>query len=247
MKINIFLIVIVLLMVSCAYDPHKSLNESDFQVITTNVEGQGFQLQLQFEKGKAYNYPLMAVWMEDMDGNYMQTLYVSQSIAKAFFKYGDKSKSKWAPGPIRRPAALPYWAHKRGVKENDGLYVPTQATAMPDAITGASPQGNFTLKTKTEDKKLSKFKVLFEINQAWDWNTYWNNSKYPDDNEYKTSCQPALVYEAVIDVNSGVSDYEMKLIGHSHYAGKTGELFTDLSTITTAKDITKNLKIKVKN
>ena len=38
-----------------------------------------------------------------------------------------------------------------------------------------------------------------EINQNWDWNEYWTNDKYPDDENYKMSCQPALVYEAVID------------------------------------------------
>ena len=50
MKNNILFIVVVLFLVSCAYDPHKTLNESDSQLITTNVEGQGFQLQLEFEK-----------------------------------------------------------------------------------------------------------------------------------------------------------------------------------------------------
>lgn len=232
-------------MSSCAYEPCKSLNESDVQIITTNVEGQGYELQIAFKKGKEHNHPLMAVWMEAMDGTYIQTLYVAQSVAKAFFKYGDKSNGKWEPGPIRRPAALPYWAFKRGVKEKDGLYVPTQETSIPDAFTGATPKSSFVLKSKTDDKKQTRFKILFEINQSWDWNTFWNNAKYPTDNDYRSSCQPALVYEAVIDTGSEVSEYEMKLIGHSHYAGKTGALFTDLSTITTAKDITKSVVVKL--
>ncbi len=37
----------------------------------------------------------------------------------------------------------------------------------------------------------------------------------------------------------------MHLIGHSHWSGKTGELFTDLSTITTAKDIVKSAVVKI--
>jgi hypothetical protein len=36
----------------------------------------------------------------------------------------------------------------------------------------------------------------------------------------------------------------MEAIGHSHYAGETGELFTDLSTITTALEITSSLTIR---
>jgi hypothetical protein len=64
-----------------------------------------------------------------------------------------------------------------------------------------------------------------EINQPWDWNEYWTNTKYPDDEEYKTSCQPALVYRAIVNLDNAEKTYPMKVIGHSHYSGKTGELF----------------------
>jgi hypothetical protein len=60
------------------------------------------------------------------------------------------------------------------------------------------------------------------------------------------SCQPALVYEAKIDSDSSKDSYHMKPVGHSHYSGKTGELFTDLSTITTALHIADSIVVKVK-
>lgn len=230
---------------SCAYESRKALTESDVQTITTNFDGQGFDLLIEFEKGKSHNHPLMAVWVEDTEGKYVQTLYVAQSVAKGYFQHGDKTSGKWLPGPIRRPASLPYWAHKRGVKEADGLYMPSQEKPIPDAFTGATPQGSFSLKTKTNTKAHTKFKIMLEINQSWDWNTYWHNNKYPYDNDYKTSSQPALVYEVFVDTQNPLPEYEMKLIGHSHWSGKTGELFTDLSTVTTAKDITKGVVVKV--
>jgi hypothetical protein len=87
---------------------------------------------------------------------------------------------------------------------------------------------------------------LFEINQSWDWNEYWTNSKFPDDEQYKTSSQPALIYEAIIDLNSGNKEYEMQAIGHSHYSGKDGNLYTDLSTITTALEIVNKIIIRIK-
>ena len=90
-----------------------------------------------------------------------------------------------------------------------------------------------------------KFRILFEINQNWDWNEYWTNNKYPDDEDYKMSCQPALVYEAVIDTENKKDSYPMKVIGHSHYSGKTGELFSDLSTITTALDIAESIVVSI--
>jgi len=233
------------MMMSCAYETVKTLKDNTSEIINTNIQGVGFGLQLIFEKGEAHNHPLFAFWLEDMQGNYIQTLYVSESVAKGFFKHGDKSTGKWLPGPIRRPASLPYWAHKRGVAEDDGLYMPSQTNPVPDAYTGATPQGNFTINTKTDDKQKSQFRVLFEINQSWDWNNYWHNNKYPYDNDYKSSSQPALVYETAIDINNPQELYEMKLIGHSHWSGKTGELFIDLSSITTAKEIVKTVVVKL--
>jgi len=38
----------------------------------------------------------------------------------------------------------------------------------------------------------------------------------------------------------------MKAIGHSHYSGKTGELFPDLSTITTALQIADSIIVRIK-
>ena len=39
---------------------------------------------------------------------------------------------------------------------------------------------------------------------------------------------------------------ELKPIGHSHYAGENGELFTDLSTLSTALKIAKKITVSVK-
>ena len=41
-------------------------------------------------------------------------------------------------------------------------------------------------------------------------------------------------------------EIEMKPIGHSHYAGETGELFTDLSTLSTALKIANTITLTVK-
>lgn len=211
----------------------------------TSYDGRGVNISVHFEAGRAFNHPLMAIWIEDLDSNYIQTLYVAKSIAEGIFRHGDASTGRWQPGPVRRPAALPYWAHQRGIQASDGLYLPTQENPMPDAITGPTPKGNFVLNTHTPAAKPQKFRLLFEINQSWDWNQYWTNSKFPDDQQYRTSSQPAVVYEALIDLNTDQKSYTMKPIGHSHWSGKTGELFTDLSTLTTALDIARTIRVVV--
>ncbi len=200
-----------------------------------------------FEKGACYNHPLMAVWAEDANGKYIETFFVSQSIGKGVFNKVTGGGEKWLPGPARRPAALPYWAHKRGVVESDGLYIPTPETAMSDAISGATPENNFRLIATPVIPNFPRiFHLLLEINQSWDWNNYWTNSKYSDEPEYKTSSQPSVVYSVFINMDNATVKYYLNPIGHGHYSGKTGELFTDLSTLTTALKIAKRITVTVR-
>jgi hypothetical protein len=100
-------------------------------------------LTINFEKGKSHNYPLMAIWLADANGQYIQTLYVAESIARGHFKRADRSKGMWQAGDIQRPATLPYWAHQRGKKNEYGTYMPTPKQPVPDAYSGATPPGSF--------------------------------------------------------------------------------------------------------
>ena len=213
--------------------------------LTANTIGTGRAMTLEFTRGKAHNHPSFVLWAENMDGEYLQTLFITRAVGTSIYDHGDPSSGHWEPGEIRRPATLPYWAHKRGVKEKDGLYIPTIENPIPDAYTGATPPGDFSLITRFDGSTPRKFRILFEINQTWDWNEYWTNNKYPDDAEYKTSCQPAVVYAAEVDLDNPASSYSLEVIGHSHYAGRTGELFTDLSTLTSGLEIVSNLSIKL--
>jgi hypothetical protein len=124
--------------------------------------------------------------------------------------------------------------------------MPDEQTAVPDAYSGATPTTDFILTSKSDSKLPDKFRVLLEINQSWDWNDYWTNDKYPGDEYYKYSCQPAVVYEAIIDIRSRGKTIVMHPIGHSHYSGKTGELFGDLTTLTTALHIADSIRVSVK-
>jgi hypothetical protein len=243
MKTNIFIFITLITLASCKTS--KVTMYDDYQSIIANAGKEGPAITLEFKKGKEHNHPSFVLWAEDMEGNYIQTLFITESLGKGVFGHGDASTGKWMPGEIRRPAAIPYWAHKRGVKAEDGLYMPSGKNPIPDAYTGATPSGSFEVTTKFDDVPPSRIRILFEINQTWDWNEFWTNNKYPDDDEYKTSCQPALVYAAEIDLNNRQSSYPMKVIGHSHYSGKTGELFRDLSTMTTALDIAESIIIKL--
>jgi len=209
------------------------------------VNNNGSTISIRFEKGKEHNHPLFAIWLADENGKYIQTLYVSESVGHGIFVRANRSSGKWMGGEIQRPATVPYWAHQCGVKNQYGNYLPTPKQPIVDAYTGATPSSSFILKVKTEKPLSGKYKVYLEVNQSWDWNDYWSNDLYPDNKEYRTSSQPALVYVVDIDTNNPSGNYDMNPIGHSHYAGADGSLNTDLSTITTALKIAKKINVTI--
>lgn len=239
-----FIMVFILLSTySCGVRTNNKNIEENI-LIYSNRKASGQELVLKFEKGEAHNYPSFVVWIEDLKGNYIETLYITKSVGTGIFNYGEPEKGKWIPSQKRYPASLPYWGHKRGVAASDGLYIPDSTSYLIDGITGATPQTNFDLYTRLTDPELKNFNLLFEVNQTWDFNEYWTNNKFPDNEAYKVSCQPSVIYSAQIDLNNRQKEYELKPIGHGHYAGETGELFVDLGTLTTALKIVGKLTLK---
>lgn len=236
------IILALLLIINVTMSAKKPEN---FASYIYGINDQCTLISLKFEKGKEHNHPLFAVWLADQNGKFIQTLYVSKSIGKGVFEHGNRKTGQWMPGEIQRPATLPYWAHQRGILNEYGTYMPTPKNPEIDAFTGATPLESFILNIKTQKPLKGKYKIMLELNQSWDWNDTWHNNRFPDDKEYKTSSQPALVYSADIDTNT-TGEVEMKPIGHSHYSGKDGSLTTDLSTLTTALKIAKNITVTIK-
>lgn len=245
MKLGLLILVPLVVLAGCA--SQRGI-DSEIVVIRTTPENGVRQLEIEFQKGKAFNHPSFAVWTEELEGNYIETLYVSGYVAKGRFGFGEIEPGKWKnePGEARRPATLPYWAHKRNIKSPDGLFIPSPQTEVPDALTSATPRTSFKLETATSLQEIKKFRVLIEINQAWDANEFWTNNKFGDDTNYFGSLQPALVYAVTVDPNDVETEYYLNPVGHSHPTGANGVLFTDLTTLTTAKEIASKIIVRFK-
>ncbi len=243
MKTALFIISVIAL---AACSSHQKI-ETSVEKIITRPDQINTRLEFRITPGKSHNNPSFAVWVEDLEGNYIETLYVTQYFATGVFGHGELEKGKWKnePGNVRRPAALPYWSHKRNIKAPDGLYAPSPETAVPDALTGATPKAGFNLQTGSKVTGEKMFRVLFEVNQPWDSNEFWTNDKYPGDFDYKTSLQPALVYAVTVSASNAGKTMYMNPIGHSHPLGENGELFTDITTITTAREIFNKIAVTV--
>lgn len=248
MKMKYIIIPLMVLLAGCSAKPSATrlAQRQKFVGIETNAAGAGPSFELKFFGGPSLYYPLMAVWLENEQGNYIQTLFVPRSVATGVFRYGSDASGKWVEAAKRAPQTLPYWSHKRGVVASDGLYMPEPSNPVADAYSGATPTTSFTLSTRADKPLPERFRVMFEVNQNWDWNKYWTNDKYPGNRNYLFNAQPAVVYETAIDQNDLRDRYVMKPVGHSHPTGETGELFTDLTTLTTALQIADSIVVRIK-
>ncbi|PLX01138.1 MAG: hypothetical protein C0594_14200 [Marinilabiliales bacterium] len=215
--------------------------------IKTNQSGKGQEIMLNFTGGKHFSHAVFAFWIEKTDGSFVQTLYVSESVGKGYFDRTKATDHGWEPGPNQRPATLPYWAHKRTEEKQSEMPFPDAKHPVPDAYTGATPLNNFTLTTRLDEKIQEPFRVLMEVNQAFDFNENWTNSMHIDDEDYQTSGQPSLVYAVTVYPGQDTEDYWLNPIGHGHYSGQDGKLYTNLTSLSTALEIVKTVQLVIKN
>ena len=222
------------MLTSCEKDLVK-YEQSDFKIFIEKGDKWLHDFPL-FAGIKKKNPPQIAIWVEDMNGNYISTIYVSHKIATDSWK---------ANSGNRRKEALPVWCHARGVQYSDGLYVPMKNEPITDGISGATPQGSFDVKLRPLES-LKQFVVKIELNQSTDWNdNYPKGAKEGDDNYSGDSGQPAVIYAAMVDLNSNQKKYTATLIGHSNPDGSNGEIYTDTSSLTSALNIVKEITINI--
>ncbi len=241
MKIFRLLILLAIVLQACSNNKVKVNNLVE---LSTNVEAKETPFSINVVAGKSFHHPTFSFWVEDVKGNYIETVFVTQYLATGVYGHGSLGENKWdnKPGPANRPATLPFWLHKRAKAENLPL-MPDATHPVPDGITGATPQSDFLLHSKIINELPDQFKILMEINIPWDYNEHWTNEKYPDDFNYKTSAQPALVYAVTINKNELEKPYFLNPIGHSHYSGEDGHLYTNLNGFSTALKIIESAKI----
>lgn len=188
---------------------------------------------------KKKNAPQIAMWIEDLDGNFLSTIYVSEKLAK---------QSWTAAGGNRRKESLPCWSYAQGKQYADGLYLPTKDEPLPDAITGATPKGSFTTNIQM-DEDIKLFVIKCEFNHSVDFNKFYPKDAKEGDSNYSGgkmgSGQPAIVYQVMIDLNNKQREFKGELIGHSSPDGSDGKVYSDTSQLTTALDIIKSITVYI--
>ena len=217
----------------------KGNTEIHYKLIQTNTELSGQAIGVEVLMGKPSHTPTLAIWVEDAQGNYLQDLYVSRKLAQEkFINFENK----------RRPEALPVWSHRRGVKAADGLFVPDQDNPIADGMTGATPTTSWILQSKLPPSADS-IRIFMEINQSFDWNSFYHPAAFPDDPIYSGPGkvgQPALIYGTKIISLKEAGIEQMQLLGRGHHSGQDGDIHLDLAQMTTALEMVDRVLVEVR-
>jgi len=233
----------------------KPIERQLSETIYTHYNQLGKGISIDIKAGKHYSgpgavilgvtttgIPQMAVWLEDKEGNYLETLYVTKKASDSSY-----IQSLFSGEEVRRPEALPHWSYARGIKSGDGLMMPSLSNPIADAITGATPVSSFELRTNTQANN-DELVVKFEINRSFDFNEVYHVNAFPDDLIYSgtgSSAQPSLIYATTINLQDEQPYYFMRLLGRGHHSGKNGKIYKDLTGITTAKEMVSRVIVEV--
>lgn len=221
-------------------------DKREYTLINLSADTYSPKLKIFFKAGKEYHsapqslflnitytsVPQIVVWMETLEGKYIDTLYITGKTSNSSYRSKDPKIDL-----VRRPEALPYWSHKRGIKATDGLYTPGEKSSDLDGIAAATPKVDYQVTMSAP--QMGRYKLMVEVNRTYDFNDFYNKTRFPDDAIYSgsgSSGQPSLIYESIMD-SQQTGQYLFNLIGHGHHSGHDGSLYTDLQNITTAKQI----------
>lgn len=175
---------------------------------------------------KAKMDPQCAVWLEDADGNYVRTLYVTQR----------SSKRNWIFGPKEgRPESLPVWYHAANYGSLKNAPVSTEV----DAVTSATPKGGIVFTAEIGD---TEYVIKAEFNTSFDYNDFYTKKNSG------VNGQPSVVYEAKIpadgDLDGPNKEITLSLAGTGSENGADGKIYGDISNLTTAKNIVETITVK---
>lgn len=260
----------------------ENIQFSYIRVDNTQADAQGNKLVIDLRKGSYFRWPQYAIWLETLDGKFIQPLYVTQKLAENKFankvtlrdqkqvfntdisNMNDETWEKtfateWSPETAvqrTRPESLPVFLHQLTSSVN-AFTSADQITSNNshinhstiDGFAGATMLENFLLSSRSHASLPDSYKVRFEINQSFDFNSFYSSDRFPDDPIYSGngySGQPSVIYEAIIDTRSTQQYYPMTLIGRGHHSGGDGDIHTDMDNLTTAKELIDRIIVEVR-
>ncbi|MBY5920677.1 DUF4405 domain-containing protein [Ferrimonas balearica] len=214
-------------------------------------------LELDLRRGPFWRWPTYAFWLETLEGEFIQALYATHKIGKndffmqatrlanGEFQFEEAPETK---SERERPESLPVFLHRLGRRSETGRLVPAGDQVLADGVTGATMGTSFLAQIAGVASGHNKVRLMFEMNQSFDYNDYYSHDRFPDDPIYSGngySAQPSLVYGVEIDLSQSGQIRKLELLGHGHHSGRDGEIYKDVSRLTTALESVERLLVEV--
>jgi hypothetical protein len=221
-------ILLILFFAACTLGP----DIKDGMTFDTSVNRAGTGMTIAFERGPDYVNlkkmgfmtvritPQIAIWMEDTLGRYLGTVYVTAG-------FGDQKWKFYAPkgDTCFRTMCMPYWLNKYRAAGNSA---PTRSKPLPDAVTGATPTGGFSVNFSVPDS-VRVFKLFVEWNRSFDNNATFTKEKS------SFNGQPSVIVGCRINLDDTTrASNQLTLVGRGGETGDDGNLYDDAAKLTTA-------------
>lgn len=232
------------------------------------------QLSIELKAGAAFHWPQYAIWLETLDGEFVQPVYVTQKLAENNFANRVSTRDKdtvFTDNPFERPGftmeqafdlvvepetradrfrseSLPVFLHQLAGKDNNAVSA-SKVSRLVDGYSGATMMGNFIYKSALAKQPSGAYKLRLEVNQSFDFNQYYSSDRFPDDAIYSGSgysAQPSVIYETEINFDEPNKLFVMELIGRGHHSGQDGEVHLDLFGMTSALQLVDRVLVEVK-
>ena len=217
----------------------NDLDDSE-TVIRLKEEFAGTEIGITVEKGKEWAhthglgpfrvwvYPQMVFWAEDGDGNFLETLYISDADGKY-----NRHAAKEEMGPEFFRQCFPVWA---AAFTGSGGTLPSNQSPFPDSLTSATPQSSFRLYTKLGASH-GPIRLYGEINKSGDYNEIYHK----DNSDWVG--QPSIIYTVEIPAVPEPGVFSMQPVGHGGLIADAPRIYGDLSGIDSALEIVAGIEV----
>jgi len=208
-------------LLACAGEP-KALPEPKTGALSgprlsLNLEpGPHYAKDAQFLWVKYTVWPQVAVWLENLDGTYIDTVYVTEIIVTGKFDAAPKQG---------RPEALPVWSHLPG-QSVDAVSSPTtvgSTVRYGNDIAARLPAGEYIVKLET--------------NRSYDWNTVFTKKNSG------VNGQPSVIYAAKLTIGGARTTATFLPVGTGSVDGSDGNVKAGLEGIDTALELFSDMKV----
>ncbi len=159
--------------------------------------------------------PQIAVWAETERGEYIETLYITEQSAR----------NRWK-GAESRPEALPVYFHLSRPEQNGSV----------DAVSAATSREGVDKWSVSFPSSGTPLVIKAEVNASFDY-----NSRYAKKNS-GVNGQPSLIYSGLWTGTENT--IILTAVGTGDLTGQGGTISEDLSGLTTAFTILREIKLK---